>query len=98
MEVYAMKMNYKIVKVSWYDAEEIGEVGWNSLSCQKKTAKKPPPRMESVGFLVYECETHVSLLSTIGTKESSTLEKIPRGMILGMVELAERVDSEQKNE
>ena len=93
-----MGINYKVVRVSWYDAEEIGEVGWNSLSCQKKLAKKPPPRMESVGFLVYECQTHISLLSTIGTKESSTLEKIPRGMILNLVELEARVDSEQKNE
>jgi len=89
----------KIVKVSWYDAEEIGEVGWNNLADQKKAAKKPPPLMRSVGFLIYEGNLHVSLLSTLGDKEASTLEKIPQGMIVEMVELSPlRADSEADDE
>ncbi len=79
--------DYKIVEVCWIDAEEQGDVGWNDLKSQLAYAKKPCPVMRSVGYLVYECEEHVSLLSTIGDRESSTLEKIPIGFIKSMIQL-----------
>jgi hypothetical protein len=37
--------------------------------------------MRTVGYLVHDGKEHLSLLSTIGNKESSTLEKIPKGFI-----------------
>ena len=80
-------IDYKIVEVCWIDAEEQGDVGWNDLKSQLAYAKKPCPVMRSVGYLVYECDEHVSLLSTIGDKECSTLEKIPRGFIKSIIEL-----------
>ena len=80
-------IDYKIVEVCWIDAEEQGDVGWNDLKSQLAYAKKPCPVMRSVGYLVYECEEHLSLLSTIGDKECSTLEKIPRGFIKSIIEL-----------
>ena len=72
---------YSVVEVCWIDAEEHGDVGWNELKSQLAHAKKPCPTMRSVGYLVYECEEHLSLLSTIGGKECSTLEKIPRAFV-----------------
>jgi hypothetical protein len=30
-----------------------------------------------VGYVIYHCDTHISLLSTIGGEECSRLEKIP---------------------
>ena len=74
-------IDYKLVEVCWIDAEENGDVGWNELKSQLAYAKKPCPTMRSVGYLVYEGKDHLSLLSTIGDKESSTLEKIPRAFI-----------------
>ena len=72
---------YPIVEVVWLDFETHGETGWNELKHQLNYAKKPPLKMKTVGYLVHECETHISLLSTIGDEESSALDKIPRGMI-----------------
>ena len=74
-------IQYDIVEVSWIDAEENGDVGWNDLKSQLVHAKKPCPTMTTVGYLVYDGKEHISLLSTTGDKESSTLEKIPKGFI-----------------
>ena len=68
---------FPIVEVQWKDAEEHGEIGWNNLKDQLKYAKKPCPVMRSVGYEVYRDAEHISLLSSIGDKESSSVEKIP---------------------
>ena len=79
---------YNIVEVVWVDAEEKGETGWNDLKTQLRHAKSPPPVMYTVGYLVHQCETHVSLLSTIGDDgDASPLEKIPPGFIKRMTTL-----------
>ena len=75
------KKPYDIVLVEWIDAEEHGEVGWNNLKAQLKYAKKKCPVMSSVGFEVWRDANHIALLSTIGDKECSTIEKIPMGFI-----------------
>ena len=75
------KKPYDIVLVEWIDAEEHGEVGWNNLKAQLKYAKKECPLMHSVGFEVWRDDNHIALLSTIGEKECSTIEKIPMGYI-----------------
>jgi len=72
---------YNIVLVEWIDAEEHGEVGWNNLKAQLKYAKKECPLMRSVGFEVWRDDNHIALLSGIGDKECSTVEKIPIGFI-----------------
>lgn len=83
------RKQYPIVEVIWTDAEEHGEVGWNDLKTQLTHAKKPCPEMRTVGYCVYKDEEHISVLSTIGDKESSTLEKIPIGFVKSMKELTE---------
>jgi len=84
---------YDIVEVVWIDAEEHGDVGWNDLKEQLSHAKKPCPTMTSIGYLVYEGKDHISLLSTIGQKECSTLEKIPTGFIISITRLQKKVIS-----
>lgn len=81
--------NYSIVEVIWIDAVEEGGTGWNDLSEMMREAKKPCPVMHSVGYLVHKSDTHLALLSTIGTDECSTLEKIPTGFIRSIVTLRE---------
>ena len=85
-------IEYDIVEVLWIDAEENGDVGWNDIKEQLRYAKKPCPTMSTIGYLVYEGKDHISLLSTIGDKECSTLEKIPKGFIVSMNRLVKRID------
>tara|TARA_Y100000310_G_scaffold93192_1_gene90740 strand:+ start:413 stop:736 length:324 start_codon:yes stop_codon:yes gene_type:complete len=75
------KKDYNIVEVIWIDAEEHGEVGWNSTKEQLAYAKKPCPVMHTVGYEVYRGPDHISLLSTIGDKDCSSIEKIPLAFI-----------------
>ena len=85
-----MKLNkYPIVEVIWIDAEEHGDVGWNDLKMQLAHAKKPCPEMYTVGYCVYRDEEHISILSTIGDRECSTIEKIPMGFVQSIKELTE---------
>ena len=83
-------MKYNIVEVTWVDAEEFGEVGWNNLKEQLKYAKKPCPQMRTVGYEVYRDEDHISLLSSISVKDSSTVEKIPMAFIKSITILVPR--------
>ena len=84
----------RIVKVTWIDAEEYGEVGWNSLKSMKTYAKKPCPTMISVGHVLYEDDNHISLISTLGDKESSSLEKIPKSFVNKIEELVTKVEKD----
>ena len=77
----AKKRQYDIVEIQWIDAEEHGEIGWNNTKEQLAYAKKPCPTMKSVGYEVYRDEDHISLLSSIGDKECSSIEKIPMAFI-----------------
>lgn len=79
--------NYDIVEVVWADAEELGDVGWNNLREQLKSAKKPCPVMRTVGYEVYRDDEHIAVLSTIGKDLASTLEKIPMAFIKSVVTL-----------
>jgi len=87
-----MKKKYEIVEVEWLDAEELGEVGWNSTKEMLKLAKKPCPLMNSLGYLVYDGEEHIALLSTVHPECCSTVEKIPKGMILKITYLVSKPD------
>ena len=80
---------YKLVEVIWVDAEEHGEVGWNDLKAMKRHAKKPCPEMHTVGYVLHECDTHISLVSTVGPEECSTVEKIPIEFIKNIKVLSE---------
>jgi hypothetical protein len=76
------RIEYEMVEVRWKDAEEHGEIGWNTLKDQLQYAKKPCPIMRSIGYCVHRNEDHISLLSSIGEKESSSIEKIPIAFVL----------------
>ncbi len=87
-------INHEIAKVTWLDAEEIGDVGWNSLSGMKKRAKEDCPTMVSVGHVLYEGSDHISLISTLGDKECSTLEKIPMSFVVKIEKLEVKKDDQ----
>ena len=83
----AKKKEYEIVEVTWTDAEEVGEVGWNALRDQLKASKRPCPVMKSVGYRVWQDAEHIWLLSTVGKDLASTLEKIPMSFVTDIVTL-----------
>ena len=76
-----MDSEYPIVEVLWRDAIEIGEIGWNDPDEIKEEAMSPCPLVKSIGYLIYESESHISLLRAIHSEGVSTLEKIPKGFI-----------------
>jgi len=71
-----------VVEVVWYDAEEVGGIGWNDLAETLAEVKKPCPIMQSLGFLAYSDDHQVSILSTVGPDECSRLDKIPRSFVI----------------
>tara|TARA_R100000655_G_scaffold71369_2_gene109754 strand:+ start:10159 stop:10401 length:243 start_codon:yes stop_codon:yes gene_type:complete len=77
----------KVVKINWIDAQSIGDCNWQDYSEIKELAKESPPIMQSVGFLIYECETHVSIVDSIEKDVCGHLTKIPIAMILERVDL-----------
>ena len=83
---------YRLVEVIWIDAEEYGEVGWNDLKAMKRYAKKPCPQMRSVGYVLHHSEAHISLASTMGDKECSTVEKVPCQFIISIKDLIPQGD------
>ena len=85
--------SYKMAKVTWIDAEEIGDTGWNDLKDAIKKAKQPCPTMCSVGFVVHEDKNHIALLSTVGPDVCSTLEKIPMSFVV-KIEYLEAKDAQ----
>jgi len=74
-------MTYRLVEVTWVDAEEYGEIGWNDLKSMKTYAKKPCPVMRTVGYVLHHSENHIALASTVGDKDCSSIEKIPAEFI-----------------
>jgi len=76
-----------IVKILWIDAETIGDNGWQELEDLKSSIESPPPIMQTVGFLIGEYSTHISVTDSIGDKECGHLTKIPLCMIRSMLYL-----------
>ena len=81
------KRQYDMVRITWVDAEEIGETGWNPLKGQLRSASKPCPIILSVGYLVYQDEHHVSIISSLGPDICGTVEKIPMGFVTNIDKL-----------
>jgi hypothetical protein len=77
----------KIVKVIWIDAQSIGDCNWQDYNEIKELAKESPPIMQSVGFLIYESDTHLSIVDSIEEDVCGHLTKIPKAMIQERVEL-----------
>ena len=83
----ARRCMYTLVEVIWVDAEEYGEVGWNDIKAMKRYAKKPCPEMRSVGYVLFSDKSHISLASTVGPDQCSTIEKIPIEFVKSITEL-----------
>ena len=83
-----------IVRVTWVDAETIGDSSWQDLDETLEASEAEPPIMTTVGFVMGEYATHISLTDSIGTKECGHLTKIPRVMIKQIEILKEKVNED----
>ena len=79
---------FQLAECVWEDAEEIGDIGWNDLEELLEAAEEPCPTMHTVGYVIYEGDSHISIVSTIGPEECSRIEKIPRSFIKSLTYLA----------
>ncbi|QDP48635.1 MAG: hypothetical protein Unbinned97contig1000_20 [Prokaryotic dsDNA virus sp.] len=79
----------KIIKIEWVDAETIGDNSWQELESAIEYSKNDPPVMTTIGFLLHECDTHLSVTESIGSQECGHVTKIPTGMIKDMKVLLE---------
>ena len=76
-----------LVKVTWVDAETIGDTGWSDLEEMRLAAVQEPPIMHTVGFILYDSPTHVAVTDSIGLKDCGHMTKIPKAMIKSMTHL-----------
>ena len=84
------KKTLPLAEVIWYDAEEEGDPGWNDFKKMKTYAKKACPLMRLIGYVVYESDSHIAMVSTLAEDSSvcSTCEKIPKGMVVSITLLS----------
>tara|TARA_R100001594_G_scaffold22242_2_gene43030 strand:+ start:5252 stop:5515 length:264 start_codon:yes stop_codon:yes gene_type:complete len=69
----------QVAVVKWLDIEDCTSSEWVSQRDAKRDAKKPFAELRSVGFVVYEDEDRICLVSTWGPDTSGVL-KIPKGV------------------
>ena len=81
MTISTQKDKYPIVEVIWTDAIEEGELGWNDPSETVAMAKSDCPIVHSVGYVIFESDSHISLIRSWHLDGLSSVEKIPKGFI-----------------
>jgi hypothetical protein len=80
---------YPIVEVIWIDAEEAGDLGWNDPDEMIAESGKDCPLVRSVGYVVFESDSHISLVRSWHLDGFSSVEKIPKGFIRSIKGLGE---------
>jgi len=91
-----MEKNYPIVEVLWRDAVEIGDYAWNDLEEILEQAKSPCPLVRSVGYLVHDGESHISLIGGFHDEQAGRVELIPKGCIEALRLLKADLDGSKK--
>ena len=72
----------KVVKVKWVDAQCLEE--WMDHEESEEYCQEEPAPSFTVGFLISESNTHVSVAQTYDEEHAVNLWKIPRGMIVSI--------------
>jgi hypothetical protein len=81
MTISMPKDKYPIVEVIWTDAIEEGEMGWNDPQETIAIAIADCPVVHSVGYVIFESDSHISLIRSWHSDGLSSVEKIPKGFI-----------------
>jgi hypothetical protein len=70
-----------IAVVKWIDAETIGDSGWQDLEEMNEKSTAEPPIMQTVGFVMGDYSTHITITDSLGELECGHVTKIPVEMI-----------------
>lgn len=73
----------KLVLVEWLDAVT-DDAGWKKI---EDVAKTRPPVCKSVGWILKDTKTHITIAATIHGADCDGDVTIPRGMIRKVTEL-----------
>ncbi len=76
-----------IVQVLWTDAVTSNESGWTTKEEGESIAREEIPVMSTVGYVIFQGETWISLTDSVGDQEYGQITKIPKAMIIEMKEL-----------
>jgi hypothetical protein len=76
----------KLVLIEWLDAVT-DDAGWKKIEDVKKTR---PPVCKSVGWILKETKTHITIAATIHGDDCDGDVTIPRGMIRKVTELTSK--------
>ena len=74
-------------QIKWIDAQTTGGAEWMEHSEMTAAAKGKLPVMNTIGYVVHEDEVQYAVVSTLGPAESSQVHKIPKCMVLSVIEL-----------
>lgn len=77
---------FPLAEIHWYDTEEKGDTGWNDWEEGFKWAKTPCIKVHSIGYIVHECETHLTYVTCLleDLSQTSTFCKIPRSFLISI--------------
>jgi hypothetical protein len=81
MTISTQTARFPIVEVIWVDAIEVGDIGWNDPDESISEAQKDCPIVHSVGYIIFESDSHISLIRSWHSDGYSSVEKIPKGFI-----------------
>ena len=81
MNISQQNAKFPIVEVIWVDAMESGVLGWNDPDETIAEASRDCPIVHSVGYVVFESDSHISLIRSWHSDGFSSVEKIPKGFI-----------------
>jgi hypothetical protein len=79
-------MNLRAVRVYWLDSER-GTDGWQNLEHFLENAHEPPTNVTSIGLLIQESDTHITLIQSLTEEEVMNIIKIPRCSITEIDEI-----------
>jgi hypothetical protein len=81
--------DYPIVKICWEDAITSAEAGWTTVADAMEVATTPLPQMLTVGYVLHDNESWISVTDSVGNDEFGQVTKIPKQLIISIATLKE---------
>ena len=71
----------KIVYIQWYDAITTGDAGWTPADDIEDLIHLEPPVMHTVGIVLNDSPSYITLTDTVGPDETASVHTIPKCMV-----------------
>ena len=86
----------KPVKITWLDAETIGDGGWLELEECMREMLTPLPTVISIGYVLCRNKQCITIADTISSDCVGVINRIPLGMIVSIERLSVNVRRKKK--